>query len=67
MSLRRAYWWASWQAWLFAHPPQDPDPSATRRWVQGRLGCFLVALALHWAFWVSVAIVVLWVRWAFDL
>lgn len=65
MKWRRAYWWFNWQAWLFAHPPQDA--SATTRWMWGRLGFFLLMLVLQTVALTALAIVLLWARWAFDL
>jgi hypothetical protein len=62
---RRAHWWLTWQAWLFFHPPDDRE--AIGQWAWGRLGFFLVGLGFHVFFWTSVAIVIMWARWAFDL
>jgi hypothetical protein len=61
MRWRRVWWWASWQAWLFAHPPADV--AALWRWAWGRLGCWLVATVAWMAAVTLLGIGWWWLRW----
>lgn len=64
---RRAWWWASWQAWLFFHPPQDPGRAVQLRWLWGRLGCLLMAMIAQTVLLMAAGIVWAWMCWVLDL